>query len=127
MIIAPHEPRPQRIQEIETMIKKMRLNSIRLSELKNNGVDFHCLIIDRIGLLANIYSLGEVAFVGGSFHHKVHNVLEPAVYGIPVIFGPKINTSSEAQNMAVGFSSLLNKNSIAFLASTREKFPSWIK
>jgi len=96
MILAPHEPQSHRIDEIENRLKQAYLNSARLSELKPGEFDSHCLIIDRVGVLANIYYLGNIAFVGGSFHYKIHNVLEPAIYGIPVIFGPKINTSSEA-------------------------------
>ena len=54
------------------------------------------MIIDAIGKLADLYSYGNIAFVGGSFKGKVHNVLEPAIYGIPVLTGPFIKNSSEA-------------------------------
>jgi len=99
MILAPHEPSQNRIEEIESRFEQAQLCSVRLSQLKQLQFDFKCLIIDQIGLLSNIYYLGTVAFVGGSFHYKIHNVLEPAVYGIPVIFGPKMTNSSEAQNL----------------------------
>jgi 3-deoxy-D-manno-octulosonic-acid transferase len=52
--------------------------------------------VDRVGVLAELYLLGDVAFIGGSFHGSVHNVMEPAVMGKPVLFGPTIHNSLEA-------------------------------
>jgi len=99
LIIAPHEPTPRRIDEIKLRCEKLELKPICLTELDKGKHDFDCLIIDQIGLLANIYSLGMAAFVGGSFHTKIHNVLEPAVYGVPVFFGPKMTNSAEAKTL----------------------------
>ncbi len=99
VILAPHEPVPDRIKQIEQRLETSDLTSLRLSQLTRGRFDHHCLIVDQIGLLANIYYLGKIAFVGGSFHYKIHNVLEPAVYGIPVLFGPKMTNSSEAQHL----------------------------
>ena len=97
MILAPHEPLPHRIEEIENRLQQVQLTSTRLSQFKSGEFNARCLIIDQVGLLANIYYLGCVSFVGGSFHYKIHNVLEPAIYGLPVLFGPKMKNSSEAQ------------------------------
>jgi 3-deoxy-D-manno-octulosonic-acid transferase len=55
------------------------------------------ILIDRIGVLANLYSAGKMAYVGGSFKQNIHNVLEAAVYEIPVLFGPVNQNSFEAQ------------------------------
>jgi 3-deoxy-D-manno-octulosonic-acid transferase len=96
LIIAPHESQTKRITEIEHLCRQFHLKSVRWSELAKLTNDCQCLIIDQIGLLSSIYSLGKVAFVGGSFYYKIHNVLEPAVFGIPVFFGPKMTTSAEA-------------------------------
>ena len=96
LIIAPHEPIPKRIAEIEQQCRQANIKFVRWSGLENFEDDTRCLIIDQIGLLSAIYSLGDVAFVGGSFYYKIHNVLEPAVFGIPVLFGPKMTTSAEA-------------------------------
>ena len=57
------------------------------------------IIIDSIGILLTLYYYADVAYVGGSFKQGIHNVLEPAVYGIPVVFGPKNKNSQEAQKM----------------------------
>lgn len=113
MILAPHEPTPDHIEQIEHQLGQVNLTFLRLSQFKQGRFNHHCLIIDQIGLLANIYYLGRVAFVGGSFHYKIHNVLEPAVYGIPVLFGPKMTNSSEAQH-------LLKHDAAILVKSTRE-------
>lgn len=113
MIIAPHEIHPERIAQLENRLQNAALSSIRLSNFQPEKFTANCLIIDKIGLLATIYSLGSIAFVGGSFHYKIHNVLEPSVYGIPVIFGPKMKNSSEAEK-------LLRQNAAIKVESSRE-------
>ena len=110
MILAPHEPSPEHIQQLESQLDQAQLTSARLSLFKPGQFDSHCLIIDQIGLLANIYYLGKIAFVGGSFYSKIHNVLEPAVYGIPVIFGPKMTNSAEAQYLLTNEAAILVKS-----------------
>ena len=65
------------------------------------------LLIDSIGKLANAYSYGQIAFIGGGFSGNLHNILEPAVFGLPVIFGPKHKRFPEAQTFidaGIGFS-----------------------
>jgi 3-deoxy-D-manno-octulosonic-acid transferase len=57
------------------------------------------LIIDCYGLLSSIYRYGEISYVGGGFGVGIHNVLEAAVYGIPVIFGPNNKKFREAQHL----------------------------
>jgi 3-deoxy-D-manno-octulosonic-acid transferase len=58
-----------------------------------------CLIIDCYGLLSSIYRYGEISYIGGGFGVGIHNVLEAAVYGIPVIFGPNNKKFREAQHL----------------------------
>lgn len=59
--------------------------------------DRQVLVVDRTGFLAELYSLASIAYVGGGFGVNVHNTLEPAVYGIPVVFGPRHRNSPEAE------------------------------
>lgn len=99
LIIAPHEPYKKRIEEIKKTCRENGLRCVCLSALASENDSVQCLIIDQIGLLANIYSFAKVAFVGGSFYTKIHNVLEPAIYGVPILFGPKMNNSMEAENL----------------------------
>ena len=57
------------------------------------------LVIDQTGYLAELYSFASIAYVGGGFGVNVHNTLEPAVYGIPVLFGPRYHNSPEAEDL----------------------------
>ena len=56
--------------------------------------------MDKVGLLAELYLVGKIVFVGGSFRARVHNVLEPAAYALPILTGPFIENSGEAMEMA---------------------------
>lgn len=98
IIITPHEPTIQHLERIENELSG-KITSIRFSFL-NNYKDERVIIIDSIGILLTLYCYADIAYVGGSFKQGIHNVLEPAVYGIPVIFGPKIENSQEAQQLA---------------------------
>jgi 3-deoxy-D-manno-octulosonic-acid transferase len=93
-IIVPHEPTIVHIEQLENQLHN-KFNSIRFS-LLNNYNNERVIIIDSIGVLLTLYYYAHVAYVGGSFKQGIHNVLEPAVYGIPVVFGPKHENSQEA-------------------------------
>jgi len=95
MIIAPHEPTLLHLEQIENIFAGVE-KTIRFS-YRNNYKGERIIIIDSIGILLTLYYYAEIAYVGGSFKEGIHNVLEPAVYGIPVLFGPKIEDSQEAQ------------------------------
>ncbi|MCH8033998.1 MAG: 3-deoxy-D-manno-octulosonic acid transferase [Bacteroidetes bacterium] len=97
LIIAPHEPTLLHLEKIENEFAGL-LKTIRFSHL-NSYTDERVIIIDSIGILLTLYTYANVAFVGGSFKQNIHNVLEAAVYGIPVMFGPKINNSHEAKEL----------------------------
>jgi 3-deoxy-D-manno-octulosonic-acid transferase len=97
LIIVPHEPNLLHLETIENEFAGV-LKTIRFSHL-NNYSDERVIIVDSIGILLTLYTYAKVAFVGGSFKQNVHNVLEAAVYGIPVIFGPRIEHSQEAKRL----------------------------
>ncbi len=92
-IICPHEPSPEHLHHLEAGLKN--IPACRLSRIENFRNE-PVILVDRIGVLANLYSLAEAAYVGGGFKQNVHNILEPAVYGIPVFFGPVNQNSYEA-------------------------------
>lgn len=98
LILVPHEPMPERITEIQAELDKQKLTHRCFSELNNdaNLEDTDVLIVDTVGILAKLYQLADIAFVGGSFHGSVHNVMEPAAMAKPVLFGPTIQNSYEA-------------------------------
>lgn len=98
VLIAPHQIEDQHIQQLE---KKLTRSSIRYSQWKNNS-NCQVLILDTIGHLASAYQSGHIAYVGGGFSGSLHNILEPAVFGLPVIFGPKYSRFPEAQQFIDG-------------------------
>ncbi len=96
VIIAPHEPTAKRLEELEYALKD--ISNIRFS-YKNDYSNEKIILVDSIGILLTLYYYADVAYVGGSFKKGIHNVLEPAVYGIPVVFGIKNRNSQEALKM----------------------------
>ena len=97
LILVPHEPETYRLEEIDALMSQRDLPYILLSQVeKGASLDGKAIVVDRVGVLAELYMLGDITFIGGSFHGSVHNVMEPAVMGKPVIFGPTIHNSLEA-------------------------------
>jgi len=93
MILVPHEPSVDHLGEVEERLSG-KVNTIRFSAL-NEYRDERIIIVDSVGLLLVLYAYAHIAYVGGSFRQGVHNVLEAAVYGIPVLFGPRHWNSQE--------------------------------
>ena len=120
MIIAPHEPTLLNLEKLEHEVSSV-VPSIRLSHI-NNYADQRIIIVDSIGILSILYNYADVAFVGGSFKLNVHNVLEAAVYGIPVLFGPKIENSQEAKKLTETGGGILVKDKREVYRSLRKLF-----
>ena len=100
LIVVPHEPTAPRIAEIRSALEASGLTHHCLSSLHDETkVTEPVLIADGVGYLADLYRSGAVAYVGGSFTTGVHNVMEPAVLGLPVLFGPRIDNSYEARRL----------------------------
>jgi len=97
LIIAPHEPTVIHLEKIENEFSG-DLETIRFSFL-NDYKNERVIIIDSIGILLTLYTYADVAYIGGGFKQNIHNVLEAAVYGIPVVFGPKYDNSQEAKEL----------------------------
>lgn len=97
LIIAAHVIDENHLVEI---ISKLKRPYVRYSKANENNVEgADCLIIDCFGLLSSIYRYGEIAYVGGGFGAGIHNILEAAVYGMPVIFGPRHGKFMEAREL----------------------------
>jgi len=109
-IIAPHEINESHIKDIES---KLKVPFQRWSDKKENAKAL-VLIIDNIGMLSSLYKYADFAYIGGAFGSGLHNILEAAVYGIPVVFGPKISRFKEATD-------LINAKS-AFSVANKEEF-----
>lgn len=93
-IIAPHEIKSENINRLLTQIKK---KTIRYSETEKENPDGEeVLIIDNIGMLSSLYKYSNVAYIGGGFGKGIHNTLEAATFGNPVLFGPNYHRFGEA-------------------------------
>lgn len=99
LIIAPHEPSGDHVARLLEWAKREKLVAVRLDDPNQAQADV--VIVDRMGVLGEIYSVGDVAFVGGGFHAAgLHSVLEPAAFGMPVLFGPRFENSRDAGLLA---------------------------
>ncbi len=97
IIIAPHEIHESNIERI---ISKLTKKVQRYSKADETNVkDAAILIIDNIGMLSSIYQYGDVAYIGGGFGSGIHNILEAATFGLPVLFGPNYHKFKEAVDL----------------------------
>ncbi len=95
-IIAPHEIDKERLDDI----KKLFPNAVFYSEFIKGEHEAQTIIIDNIGMLSKLYKLSTVAYIGGGFNESgIHNILEAAVYGRPIIFGPEYQKFAEANDL----------------------------
>jgi 3-deoxy-D-manno-octulosonic-acid transferase len=96
-IIAPHEIGQAHIENIERLLTRTH---IRYSQWKDNpNGDYDVLLIDNIGMLSSLYRYGQVAYIGGGFGKGIHNILEAATFGLPIIFGPNHLKFQEAVDL----------------------------
>jgi len=97
IILAPHEPNEYALEMLEDNFDQEKIDTCRLSQFQKSAPEKKVILVDKIGVLAELYHKSHLAFVGGSFRGSIHNVMEPAVAGIPVIFGPAFHNSREAE------------------------------
>ena len=95
IIIAPHEIHREHIDQLKTIFPNAMLYS-QLQAHSSQPITSSHLIIDNIGMLSRLYHYATIAYVGGGFNKGIHNTLEPAVYGKPVLFGPNYKKFKEA-------------------------------
>lgn len=94
LILAPHETNQSHLAKIEKLLDSLKLKSKKLSEITSKTESI--VIIDQVGLLAEIYLQGDFAFVGGSFKKQVHSVMEPLAAGLITFVGPYFENNREA-------------------------------
>ena len=96
LILVPHEPTPAHVAQLERRIKARDLPTP--ARLSTGAMPSPVLIADRVGVLSTLYGAGGIAYVGGGFGSAgLHSVLEPAAWGVPVIFGPRWAESRDAE------------------------------
>ena len=103
LILVPHEPSASHLDPLERWAAGAGLRVRRLSGI-NEAENWDVLLVDRTGVLGDLYALADVAYVGGGFHSAgLHSVLEPAAFGAPVLFGPR-HTASRDAGLLIGAS-----------------------
>jgi len=114
LILVPHEIHKAHIDAISELLDG---KLIRYSEANSSNIQsFNCLVVDTIGILSSIYRYATVAYIGGGFGVGIHNTLEAAVYGVPVVFGPNYQKFREARELIEvgGAFSINNYESLKF-------------
>lgn len=96
-IIAPHEIGEEKINGLMSLLPKE--STIRFSQVSRLTSHISHLIIDNIGMLSSLYQYADIAYIGGGFGAGIHNTLEAAAFGMPVIFGPKYQKFKEARDL----------------------------
>ncbi len=117
VILAPHEPTEPHLQAIATGFAEFQPQ--RWTQRQDAIPQTRMLIVDQVGLLAGLYRGANLAYVGGAFTTGVHNTLEPAALGLPVIFGPRHDNSHEALSMV--------ERGLAFTVQTPNSFDTVLK
>jgi len=113
LIIAPHEIHSGRIQSIKDLF--IDYSIICYSEMGNENIsDYQVFIVDTIGILSKIYKYSDYSYIGGAFGAGLHNILEAAVFGVPLFFGPKYQKFKEARDLVEleGAFSILNEEQL---------------
>ncbi len=102
IIIAPHEPDDAHLRTLEQRLNSVGMRHTRLSAVEHTeGKLPEVIVVDRMGVLADLYAIANVAYVGGGFGDSgLHSVVEPAALGVPVIFGPRKGNAREADELA---------------------------
>jgi len=127
-IIAPHEITEEKIKKLTEILPQG--SYIKHSQLTthNSQLTHQTIIIDNVGMLSSLYQYGNIAYIGGGFGAGIHNTLEAAAFGLPVIFGPNYTKFKEAKDLVdqqTGFS-ISNeaelKSTVAYLAEDEERY-----
>lgn len=100
LVLAPHEPTEAYLTECERRLDEVGLPHRRLARLGGRWSGTEVLLVDRIGVLGELYALADAAYVGGGWGSAgLHSVLEPAAFGVPVVFGPRHANTREAGDL----------------------------
>jgi 3-deoxy-D-manno-octulosonic-acid transferase len=119
IIWVPHEINVTKIKQLQSKISTQSLLFSEINQTEKLNLNAQHLIVDTIGLLSKIYSIANIAYIGGGFGSGIHNILEPAVFGMPIIFGPKYQKFNEAIDLI--------KDGAAFSFKNENEFEQFFK
>jgi 3-deoxy-D-manno-octulosonic-acid transferase len=126
VIYVPHEPTEENLDNLCAKLGPHILYSkliqcygeYTISDLKEK-INYRDFVIDKVGILLSLYSFADIAYIGGAFGDGIHSVTEAAVYGIPIISGPKLEKSTDAKN--------LTKNKALKTINNTKELEDWLK
>ena len=114
VVLAPHEPSEEHLRHGETFFRDVPPKRLTQFQPGQDALP-RMILVDTIGVLSRLYSVADLAYVGGAFTTGVHNVMEPTAMGLPVIFGPKYYNAPEAGELLA--------RELAFTINNSEDFP----
>lgn len=101
LVLVPHEPTPGHLAASEALLDAAGLPHARLSAVEAGSPAPDVVLVDRVGILGDLYAAGDLAYVGGGWGTAgLHSVLEPAAFGLPTLFGPRHDNAREAGELA---------------------------
>jgi 3-deoxy-D-manno-octulosonic-acid transferase len=119
-IFAPHEIPQDKVNKLMGLLpadKTVRFSNI--ATLKTPLQNYQVLVVDNIGMLSSLYQYGQIAYIGGGFGVGIHNTLEAAAFGLPVIFGPNYSRFKEARDLVALQGGFSIKDSNELLATAK--------
>jgi 3-deoxy-D-manno-octulosonic-acid transferase len=121
LVIAPHEPTPGHVAALEQRLHGAGLSHARLPGLDVAAVpNVQVLVVDRVGVLADLYAAADAAWVGGGFGSSgLHSVVEPAALGVPVLYGPRHGNAAEAARLAAAGGGFILQDVLALSSTLR--------
>jgi 3-deoxy-D-manno-octulosonic-acid transferase len=116
LVFAPHQPTQEFLSSLRGQCEKLKISCKYLSDVSTESLDVDLVLVDSVGVLFDLYSNCDFAFVGGAMHHEVHNVLEPAAFGLPVAFGHLFTNSHEASELVEkGLATVIRESDDCFI------------
>jgi len=122
LIWVPHEPNQQNIEKIKNYFISKSLSVELLGNKEPDDIAAKVIIVDSIGRLSQLYWSGQIAYVGGGFSSGVHNVMEPAIARLPILFGPKYDNFPEALELIKVNGAFCIKNGNDFISGVNNLF-----
>jgi 3-deoxy-D-manno-octulosonic-acid transferase len=100
LVLVPHEPTPEHLSRTTQLLAQAGSSPVRLSQVEGGAGPGDTVLVDRVGVLGDLYALADAAYVGGGWGTAgLHSVLEPAAFGVPVLFGPRHANAREAAGL----------------------------
>jgi len=120
MVLAPHEPSEKHLEQLISRLSQPYLRYSECAAGRRKPTEASLMLIDNVGMLNSLYRYGRVAYIGGGFGKGIHNTLEPAAFGLPIIFGPRYAKFEEARQFVARGGAFPVQNTVELAAVLRK-------